>query len=71
MSSPATSGVTVSKDGIVTGNTYDKYGSTNPVVDVFGADGKFAGTVKPAEYLRSMVVRGNRMVGLGETPDGS
>jgi 2-polyprenyl-3-methyl-5-hydroxy-6-metoxy-1,4-benzoquinol methylase len=26
------SGVTVSGDGIVTGNTYDKYGSTNPVV---------------------------------------
>jgi 2-polyprenyl-3-methyl-5-hydroxy-6-metoxy-1,4-benzoquinol methylase len=26
------SGVTVSKDGIVTGNTYDKYGSSNPVV---------------------------------------
>jgi 2-polyprenyl-3-methyl-5-hydroxy-6-metoxy-1,4-benzoquinol methylase len=26
------SGVTVSDDGIVTGNTYDKYGSTNPVV---------------------------------------
>jgi 2-polyprenyl-3-methyl-5-hydroxy-6-metoxy-1,4-benzoquinol methylase len=26
------SGVTVSRDGIVTGNTYDKYGSTNPVV---------------------------------------
>jgi 2-polyprenyl-3-methyl-5-hydroxy-6-metoxy-1,4-benzoquinol methylase len=25
-------GVTVSKDGIVTGNTYDKYGSGNPVV---------------------------------------
>ena len=24
--------VTVSRDGIVTGNTYDKYGSTNPVV---------------------------------------
>jgi 2-polyprenyl-3-methyl-5-hydroxy-6-metoxy-1,4-benzoquinol methylase len=24
--------VTVSEDGIVTGNTYDKYGSTNPVV---------------------------------------
>ena len=24
-------GVTVSEDGIVTGNTYDKYGSTNPV----------------------------------------
>jgi 2-polyprenyl-3-methyl-5-hydroxy-6-metoxy-1,4-benzoquinol methylase len=26
------SGVTVSDDGVVTGNTYDKYGSTNPVV---------------------------------------
>jgi len=26
------SGVTVSKDGVVTGNTYDKYGSGNPVV---------------------------------------
>ena len=24
--------VTVSEDGIVTGNTYDKYGSTNPLV---------------------------------------
>ena len=28
----AVSGVTVSEDGIVTGNTYDKYGSNNPVV---------------------------------------
>ena len=26
------SGVTVSEDGIITGNTYDKYGSANPVV---------------------------------------
>jgi 2-polyprenyl-3-methyl-5-hydroxy-6-metoxy-1,4-benzoquinol methylase len=26
------SGVTVSKEGVVTGNTYDKYGSSNPVV---------------------------------------
>jgi 2-polyprenyl-3-methyl-5-hydroxy-6-metoxy-1,4-benzoquinol methylase len=26
------SGVTVSADGVVTGNTYDKYGSSNPVV---------------------------------------
>ena len=26
------SGVTVSDDGVVTGNTYDKYGSTNPLV---------------------------------------
>jgi 2-polyprenyl-3-methyl-5-hydroxy-6-metoxy-1,4-benzoquinol methylase len=25
-------GVTISEDGIVTGNTYDKYGSTNPLV---------------------------------------
>jgi 2-polyprenyl-3-methyl-5-hydroxy-6-metoxy-1,4-benzoquinol methylase len=25
-------GITVSEDGIVTGNTYDKYGSTNPLV---------------------------------------
>ncbi len=28
----AVSGVTVSDEGIVTGNTYDKYGSSNPVV---------------------------------------
>jgi 2-polyprenyl-3-methyl-5-hydroxy-6-metoxy-1,4-benzoquinol methylase len=26
------SGVTVSRDGVVTGNTYDKYGSSNPLV---------------------------------------
>jgi len=26
------SGVTVSSDGVVTGNTFDKYGSTNPLV---------------------------------------
>jgi 2-polyprenyl-3-methyl-5-hydroxy-6-metoxy-1,4-benzoquinol methylase len=26
------SGLTVSRDGVVTGNTYDKYGSSNPVV---------------------------------------
>jgi ubiquinone/menaquinone biosynthesis C-methylase UbiE len=25
-------GVTLSKDGVITGNTYDKYGSTNPLV---------------------------------------
>jgi SAM-dependent methyltransferase len=28
----STGGVTLSRDGIVTGNTYDKYGSTNPLV---------------------------------------
>jgi SAM-dependent methyltransferase len=32
VSSGASAGVTVSEDGIVTGNTYDKYGSTNPAV---------------------------------------
>jgi 2-polyprenyl-3-methyl-5-hydroxy-6-metoxy-1,4-benzoquinol methylase len=32
LESGSMSGVTVSEDGIVTGNTYDKYGSTNPVV---------------------------------------
>jgi SAM-dependent methyltransferase len=32
MSSGVGAGVTVSEDGIVTGNTYDKYGSTNPLV---------------------------------------
>jgi 2-polyprenyl-3-methyl-5-hydroxy-6-metoxy-1,4-benzoquinol methylase len=26
------SGVTVSRDGVITGNTYDKYGSSNPLV---------------------------------------
>ncbi|HWY17868.1 MAG TPA: class I SAM-dependent methyltransferase [Solirubrobacteraceae bacterium] len=30
--SGTSAGVTVSEDGIVTGNTYDKYGSTNPLV---------------------------------------
>jgi 2-polyprenyl-3-methyl-5-hydroxy-6-metoxy-1,4-benzoquinol methylase len=29
---PVSGGMTVSDDGIVTGNTYDKYGSSNPVV---------------------------------------
>ena len=35
-------GVTVSEDGIVTGNTYDKYGSTNPLVKrmMAGFEGK-------------------------------
>ncbi|HWX46322.1 MAG TPA: class I SAM-dependent methyltransferase [Solirubrobacteraceae bacterium] len=31
-------GVTLSRDGIVTGNTYDKYGSTNPLVRRMMAD---------------------------------
>ena len=45
-------------------------GSTIPVVDVFAGDGKFLGTLKLAESLRAMVLRGTRVVGLGETPDG-
>lgn len=45
-------------------------GSTSPVVDVFGADGKFLGTVKPAEHLTAFVVRGSRVIGLGENADG-
>ena len=45
-------------------------GSTDPVVDVFTGDGKFLGTVKPAESLRAFVLRGTRAVGLGETADG-
>jgi 2-polyprenyl-3-methyl-5-hydroxy-6-metoxy-1,4-benzoquinol methylase len=36
-------GVTVSEDGVVTGNTYDKYGSTNPVVRRLMA--RFEGTL--------------------------
>ncbi|NOT07467.1 MAG: hypothetical protein HOP28_04590 [Gemmatimonadales bacterium] len=45
-------------------------GSTSPVVDVFAGDGKFLGTVKLAEHLTGMVIRGNRMLGQGETADG-
>jgi len=37
---------------------------------VFAADGRFLGTVKPAQHLTALVVRGNRAIGLGETPDG-
>jgi hypothetical protein len=45
-------------------------GSITPVLDVFAGDGAFLGTVKVPEHLRFMVVRGNRIVGLGETADG-
>ena len=37
------SGVTVDREGTVTGNTYDKYGSTNPVVRRLMA--RFEGTL--------------------------
>ena len=39
-----TSAVTVDRDGTVTGNTYDKYGSTNPVVRRLMA--RFEGTLE-------------------------
>jgi hypothetical protein len=45
-------------------------GSRSPVLDVFSGDGKFLGTISPAEHLTTLVVRGNRAIGLGETPDG-
>jgi hypothetical protein len=45
-------------------------GTSSPVLDVFAADGGFLGTVKPAQHLTALVVRGNRAIGLGETPDG-
>ena len=45
-------------------------GSTSPVVDVFSGDGRFLGTIKPAERLMAFVVRGTRVLGLSETEDG-
>lgn len=45
-------------------------GSTSPVIDVFAGDGKFLGTIKPAEELKALVVRGSRVVALGESKDG-
>ena len=46
-------------------------GSTAPVVDVFSADGRFLGSVRPDRELHAMVVRGNRIAALSETPDGT
>ena len=37
-------GVTLDREGTVTGNTYDKYGSTNPVVKRLMAN--FEGTLE-------------------------
>ncbi len=45
-------------------------GSTSPVVDVFAGDGRFLGTVTPAERLTAFVVRGRRAIGLSESADG-
>ena len=45
-------------------------GSTSPVVDVFSPEGRYLGTVRPAERLTAFVVRGKRAIGLSETADG-
>lgn len=45
-------------------------GSTSPVVDVFSGDGRYLGTIRPAETLTAFVVRGRRAIGLSETADG-
>jgi 2-polyprenyl-3-methyl-5-hydroxy-6-metoxy-1,4-benzoquinol methylase len=55
-------GVTVSDDGIVTGNTYDKYGSSNPVVRRLMAN--FERTL--AELLERAAPRSLLDVGCGE-----
>ena len=46
-------------------------GSRSAVVDVFSADGRFLGSIRPDRELHAMVVRGNRVAALGETPDGT
>ncbi len=56
------SGVTVSEDGVVTGNTYDKYGSTNPVVRRLMA--RFEGTLE--ELFRQAAPSSLLDVGCGE-----
>jgi 2-polyprenyl-3-methyl-5-hydroxy-6-metoxy-1,4-benzoquinol methylase len=56
------SGVTVSDDGVVTGNTYDKYGSTNPVVRRLMA--AFEGTLD--ELFEKAAPRSLLDVGCGE-----
>ncbi len=54
--------VTVSQDGIVTGNTYDKYGSTNPLVKRLMS--RFEGTL--AELYGQAAPRSVLDVGCGE-----
>jgi SAM-dependent methyltransferase len=56
------SGVTVSEDGVVTGNTYDKYGSTNPVVRRL-----MAGFERDLDELLELAAPGSLLdVGCGE-----
>jgi len=55
------SGVTVSSDGVVTGNTFDKYGSTNPLVRRL-----MRGFERSAEELLSLAAPGSLLdVGCG------
>ena len=54
--------VTVSSDGIVTGNTYDKYGSSTPVVKRLMAG--FEGALE--ELFRSVAPASVLDVGCGE-----
>ena len=56
------SGVTVDREGTVTGNTYDKYGSTNPVVRRLMAN--FEGTLE--ELFRRAAPTSLLDVGCGE-----
>jgi 2-polyprenyl-3-methyl-5-hydroxy-6-metoxy-1,4-benzoquinol methylase len=56
------SGVTVSEDGVVTGNTFDKYGSTNPVVRRL-----MAGFERDLDELLELAAPGSLLdVGCGE-----
>lgn len=56
------SGVTVSSQGVVTGNTYDKYGSTNPVVRRL-----MAGFERDLDELLALAAPGSILdVGCGE-----
>ncbi|HEY3186471.1 MAG TPA: class I SAM-dependent methyltransferase, partial [Solirubrobacteraceae bacterium] len=55
-------GVTVDREGTVTGNTYDKYGSSNPVVKRLMA--RFEGTLE--ELFRTAAPQSLLDVGCGE-----
>ena len=56
------SGITVDREGTVTGNTYDKYGSKNPVVKRLMA--RFEGTLE--ELFRTTAPQSLLDVGCGE-----
>jgi len=46
-------------------------GSNRPVLDVFGADGRFLGSVPLERDFQALTVLGNRMAALSETADGT